>query len=220
MSTDTLEIHYYSDVLCIWAWIAQRRIDELQQHFGERIAIKQHAIDVFGSSHEKIQRQWKDKGLFAGFADHVSHGASNYPDAIVHPDIWHKCRPSSSANAHLFIKAAALSAGEAAAKAYELQVRKAFFCDAQDISDFSVLNQQLEQQGLNPAAAEVFINNGQAMAALMLDYQHAKQLNLQGSPSYIIDNGRQVLFGNVGYRILQANIEEHLKRPSGEASWC
>ena len=29
-----------------------------------------------------------------------------------------------------------------------------------------------------------------------------------------------VLFGNVGYRILSANIEELLKHPGAEASWC
>ena len=58
------------------------------------------------------------------------------------------------------------------------------------------------------------------MAALMADYQQAKLQSLKGSPTYIIDNGRQVLYGNVGYRVLLANIEEQLKTPANEASWC
>jgi protein-disulfide isomerase len=54
----------------------------------------------------------------------------------------------------------------------------------------------------------------------MLDYQEAKKLSLKGSPSYIIDNGRQTLYGNVGYRVLLANVEELLNNPQEEASWC
>jgi predicted DsbA family dithiol-disulfide isomerase len=27
-----LVIDYYSDILCVWAWIAQRRIEELKQN--------------------------------------------------------------------------------------------------------------------------------------------------------------------------------------------
>ncbi|MCU8085506.1 hypothetical protein [Shewanella sp. SM23] len=37
--------------------------------------------------------------------------------------------------------------------------------------------------------------------------QKSAQQNLQGSPSYIIDEGRQIFYGNVGYRVLLANIE-------------
>ncbi|MEZ5483114.1 MAG: hypothetical protein R3E73_13460 [Porticoccaceae bacterium] len=33
-----------------------------------------------------------------------------------------------------------------------------------------------------------------------------------GSPSYVINGGRQTLYGNVGYRVLRANIDELLKQ--------
>jgi len=64
------------------------------------------------------------------------------------------------------------------------------------------------------------IVDGTAMAALMRSYQEAKASGLKGSPTYIIDNGRQTLYGNVGYRVLLANIEEQLNKPTSEASWC
>jgi hypothetical protein len=35
-----------------------------------------------------------------------------------------------------------------------------------------------------------------------------------------MNGGRQILYGNVGYRILNANVEELLKHPEQEASWC
>lgn len=109
-----LVIDYYSDILCVWAWIAQRRIDELKQGFGDALEFRYRYVDL-------------------------------------------------------------------------LQAR---------------------------------IYDGSAIAALMNDYQICKLQTIKGSPSYVIDGGRQVLYGNVGYRMLHANIEELAKNPPEEASWC
>jgi hypothetical protein len=40
------------------------------------------------------------------------------------------------------------------------------------------------------------------------------------SPTLIFNEGRQRLNGNVGYRVIEANIRELLHNPSGELSWC
>ena len=46
-------------------------------------------------------------------------------------------------------------------------------------------------------------------------------MNIQGSPSFVLNEGRQKLYGNVGYRILEANIHELLRaQPADQASWC
>jgi len=70
-----------------------------------------------------------------------------------------------------------------------------------------VLFTLIEMAGLKVSLVNKILNDGTAMAELMLDYQQAKAQYLKGSPSSIIDNGRQVLYGNVGYRVLLENIE-------------
>ena len=66
-----------------------------------------------------------------------------------------------------------------------------------------------------------FIKSGRAHAALATDYKEAENSGVQGSPTFILNEGRQKLFGNVGYRIIEANIEELLRQPSADqASWC
>lgn len=215
-----LVIDYYTDVLCVWAWIAQRRIDELNNQLGDSIEIRYHYMDIFGDVHNKINTQWLEKGKFQGFAKHVLNAASDYEDAPVNAEIWQYAKPTTSATAHQYLKAVELAYDQDKSIEIALQFRKAFFVDALDIANTEVLNTLLEQAGLDIGIINNTLSDGSALAALMNNYQTAKQLALKGSPSYIIDNGRQTLFGNVGFRVLLANVEERLKRPSNEASWC
>jgi hypothetical protein len=63
--------------------------------------------------------------------------------------------------------------------------------------------------------------DGSAYAALWSDQLLREAQQIKGSPTYIIDGGRQTLFGNVGYRVIEANVKELLKPQTGEgASWC
>lgn len=218
--TDKPVVDYFSDVLCVWAWIAQRRIDQLLADFGERIELQYHYLDIFGDSHTKIQTQWDTQGLYNGFSEHVVHSAEKFEHAPVNPKIWSTVRPATSANAHLILKGAELVAGTEASKLAALNIRKAFFIEAQDIGELHTLKQILEKQGLDITAIEDSLADGRAMAALMNDYQQAKAQCLKGSPSFVLDAGRQTLYGNVGYRVLHSNVEELLYHPEEEASWC
>ena len=66
------------------------------------------------------------------------------------------------------------------------------------------------------------IDNGEAYAALRRDSQLAEQHGVMGSPTYVFNDGRQLLYGNVGYRIIEANLRELLAAPADTAapSWC
>jgi predicted DsbA family dithiol-disulfide isomerase len=210
MSTPVV-IDYYSDVLCVWAWIAQRRIDELNAALPGQVEWRFHYVDVFGDVSNKMKTQWQEKGGYSGFATHVQQAAAPYSETPVHSKLWIDVQPNTSANSHLVLKAIELNYGQEKSIELALLIRQAFFIDGQDIGQLSVLFTLLEQAGLDCEPIHYAINSGAAMAALMTDYQQAKALSLKGSPSYIIDNGRQVLYGNVGYRVLLANVEQHLK---------
>ncbi|MBU2869405.1 DsbA family protein [Colwellia sp. E2M01] len=218
--TKPLVIDYYSDVLCVWAWIAQRRIDELNEKLGDKIEFRYHYVDIFGDASHKIPNQWRDKDGFLGFAKHVQESSAPYVDAPTNSELWKTVQPKSSANPHLVLKGIAITLGENISAEMALLFRQAFFIEAKDISQLNVLFALIESAGHNVAAVKEALNDGSAIGALMADYQQAKLLIIKGSPTYIIDNGRQVLYGNVGYRVLFANIEEQLKSPTNEASWC
>lgn len=213
-------IDYYSDVLCVWAWIAQRRIDELNQKLEGKIELQYFYVDIFGDVSTKINTQWEQKRGYSGFAEYIKKSASAFDDAPINSKVWTEVKPATSANAHLVLKALEIVCDKNKSIDMALKFRTAFFRDAYDIGKLDVLYDLVEAEDLDHNKVNASIHDGSAMAALMHDYQKSKQQNVRGSPSYVIDSGRQTLYGNVGYRVLLANIEELLKNPANEASWC
>lgn len=213
-------IDYYTDMLCVWAWIAQRKIDELEAQWGDEIRLEHHCVNVFGDTQGKMARQWADRGGYEGFAQHVQDATAVHEEAPVHPELWRKVRPTTSATAHLLLKAAQITASHDAMVGLAVALRQAFFVDAVDISRLEALLPIAEACALDTDRLNDVLVSGEAMAALLSDYSTAEQRGIKGSPSWVMNDGRQILYGNVGYRILHANVEQLLHHPEQEASWC
>src|SRR6516165_1727568 len=49
-----IEISYFSDVLCVWAYISEVRIDAIKEKFGEAVRIEHHFCSVFGDTATKV----------------------------------------------------------------------------------------------------------------------------------------------------------------------
>ena len=48
-----IKIEYHSDILCVWAYVAQLRIEKLIETFGDRIEITAYVCSVFPDAREK-----------------------------------------------------------------------------------------------------------------------------------------------------------------------
>jgi len=227
-------ISYYSDVLCIWAYAAQRRLEQLVQKFGNKISIDAHFCSVFPDAWGKIEDKWKANGVFEGFNRHINEVALKFPHIDVHERLWLETRPRTSASAHLFLKAIEIIERDVVGSGPEQQpyldristraaweVRRAFFASAKDISDWKVHSEIANRLGIDYALVDEKIRSSEAVAQLAVDYNLSQKHGVEGSPTFIMNDGRQRLFGNVGYRLLEANVQELLRSPSeDEASWC
>ena len=223
---ELVPITYFSDVLCIWAYIAQLRVNAVKAAFGERVRIEPKFCTVFGATERKITATWGAENGYERFNAHLRHVAGQFPEVSISPDIWMTVRPASSTSAHVFLKAvhlveAAENCAAGAAEAATWTLRQAFFESAEDIADWKVQSRVAERLGLNPAAVRARMDDGAAFAALAEDLQEADAMRISGSPSFVLNEGRQKLYGNVGYRVLEANIQELLRAPAeDQASWC
>ncbi len=159
--SDNVKIEHYSDVLCVWAYIAQVHTTELVEQFPAQLDWHWHYLPVFGDTPNKFATQWADRGGVEGYAQHMHEVAAAFDHIEVHDDCWTKVRPASSA-----------------------------------------------------------LHDGSAYAALCHDMLKARDANIRISPTYVFNDDRQRLTGNVGYRIIEANVRELLEQPQKQQSWC
>ncbi len=214
-----ITIDYYTDMLCVWAYFGQVKVDELEREFGERIEIRHRYLPLFGCCETRIGQ---GEGGWEGYADHVLETARNFPHVEVNPRIWRAVRPASSLPVHLVLKAvqglSGLPAGTAERLAWNL--RLGFFRDLQNIADQRVLHDHLVALEIPVEAVEQEIATGRAFAALARDMERARAQGVEGSPTFLMNEGRQRLYGNVGYRAIAANVQELLERKVDIPSWC
>jgi predicted DsbA family dithiol-disulfide isomerase len=242
---EAIHIDYFSDVLCVWAYVAQIRVDELQSTFKEQIRINYHFIPVFGDAQRKLDKRWRDRGGLPAYNNHVKEVVGKFNHVNVHPDIWLKNTPHSSTACHLFLRAIKLvqdkglidpnsaannrqnkknkNSDNESGSPFEQAIcafREAFFIQAADIGDRQVQRQIAQDLGLPITKIEAEIDSGEAYAELSKDFELIQEHAVTVSPTMIFNEGRQRLNGNVGYRVIEANIRELLANPSGEQSWC
>ena len=224
---ERIRIIYFTDVLCVWAYIAQIRLNELKARFQDEIAVDHHFVSVFGNAREKLEARWRDQGGLAGYRDHVHNVAKAFPHVTVHPDIWAKVTPASSMSCHLFLHAVRLletkkiiPASEQLFEKMVWELRVRFFTQLADISDRGVQFDIARSLGLPLAAIQAHIDSGEAYAQLSGDFDLVKEHAVTVSPTMVFNEGRQRLNGNVGYRVIEANIRELLQNRPGQQSWC
>ena len=163
----------------------------------------------------------------AGYSNHVLDVVKKFDHITVHPDIWTKVTPPSSTSCHLFLHAIQLLEAKGlvdrSAQIFEKAIwafREAFFTELANVADRQVQFEIAEKLGLPIAEIQAQIDSGEAYAQLSKDFDLVKEHTVTVSPTLIFNEGRQRLNGNVGYRVIEANIRELLHNPPEEQSWC
>ena len=147
---------------------------------------------------------------------------------------WAGVIPASSAMSHQFLKAVQILEGESRISGDPREdldgrslfeetvwrIRLAFFRDDRDVSTLDALMSIADAMSLPTDELGAKLENGEAMAAMCRDAELRDQYRVEGSPTYVLNEGRQKLYGNVGYKIIEANVQEVLNRPEAPATWC
>ena len=181
-----------------------------------------------------METGWGDRGGAAGYSRHVQKMAVRFDHIDIHPEIWTSNVPTTSVSCHLFLKAIQLleKHGEVSAAPEERfdgksvfeeavwRCRLGFFRDLQDIADREIQEAMASDMALPLAAIRRQIDSGAAHAALCADFDAKDRQLVEGSPTFVLNEGRQKLYSNVGYRMVEASINELLADPGDQASWC
>jgi len=213
----------FTDVLCFFAYAGDIRFRKIVEDFGDQVEITHHFINIYGDVRRRLKRSGKSNSEYGAT---VREHADRFPHVQVHPDIFRKNIPTSCVPCHLFLTAVKLLEERdrlpngPAFRAVTWAMREAFFRDLVDVSRRSEQLALAERFALPVDAILEVIDSGEAFAEISHDMQVQRDLDVSVSPALVLNEGRQHLNGNVGYRVIEANIRELLTNRTTDASWC
>ena len=210
---ERIHFEYWSDPLCIWAFVSQGRLDRLLEAKRACLSPQYRVVVVFGSVPWRFRDgNWKKAGP-QGRARTTREVAARFGFDEVDGSVWLTDPPASSWAAGAAIEAVRLAehadeteAGNCAA--YQVALRRTMFVDNRNVARRTVQLEVAEGMGLPRESIERRLDDGTALAQLAEDQRRKDEQNIHGSPTYVFDEGRAVLYGNFAEGILHSAVDE------------
>ncbi|MCL2724447.1 MAG: hypothetical protein FWD69_08420 [Polyangiaceae bacterium] len=206
-----LKFSYWSDPLCIWALIGQPKLDRVLGEFGDRVCVDYRIVPVFGSIPWRFARgSWAKEGV-EGRVIATRRVAEQGGRSDISGECWRCAAPATS-----WAPAAAVKAvfalgdglGDRAGPAYQRALRERFFVREQNIGLRKIQLEVVEEMKLPRAPVEARLDDGSALSLVCEDHAEKERIHIKGSPSFVFDEGRVMLYGNFDEGILYKTVEE------------
>jgi predicted DsbA family dithiol-disulfide isomerase len=213
-TTPPTSILCFTDVLCGFCYLADARFEQLQADFGSQVQLSFHFMSAFGDVRRRLDRSGKSDRAYGAMVREI---LGRYDHVAVHPNVFHKDLPASSTPAHLYLRAVMLLEDEGAldlgsgGSAFERmmrEIRLAFFRDSRNVSKRRVLDEIAEELEIPRGPVARVIDDGRAFAELAHDAELQRKHDVKMTPTLVLDDGRTLLSGNVGYGTIEANVRE------------
>ena len=212
VSDDPLHFTYWSDPLCVWAFVAQPVLEKLLEHLGSAGEVEYRVVPVFGSVPWRFSRGAWSAGGVSGRVAKTAEIARQFGRTDVTGEIWRHDPPASSWSPALAIKAAfrlerngRVEPGCAAR--FQWRIREAFFVENRNVARRQVQLDLARACDIPIDALCEPMDDGTAMADLWEDHQDKETSKVQGSPTFAFDGGRTMLYGNVPTDVLWATVD-------------
>jgi len=218
-----LRFSYWSDPLCVWALVAQQKLDRVLTELGAQVEVDYRVVPVFGSVRQRFaEGPWAKEGIEGRIAA-TRRIAEQGGRPEVTGECWRRAMPSTS-----WAPAAAIKAvfaledgrGDESGASYQRALRERFFVGEENIALRRVQLEVAEELDLSRASIEASLDDGSALASVFEDYAEKERLRIQGSPTYVFEGGRTIPHGNFGYGILRTTVEELLRGAGPGGSAC
>ncbi|MGZ3450857.1 MAG: DsbA family oxidoreductase [Polyangiales bacterium] len=220
-----LKFGYWSDPLCIWALVAQPKLDRVLAELGEKVFVEHRIVPVFGSVTWRFtEGPWAKEGVEGRIAA-TRKIAEKAGRTDVSGECWSKAMPASSWAPAAAVKAVFALERENAVEhgsgaEYQRVLRERFFVSERNTALRSVQLEVAEELKLPREAIASRLDDGSGLARVWEDHLEKERLKIQGSPTYVFDGGRAMLYGNFEYGILRSTVEELVRGIEPGRSAC
>ena len=220
-----IEFEYWSDPLCVWALVAQPKLEAVLHKHGDLLAPRYRVVPVFGSIPQRFATgSWAERGP-EGLAEATRRVAHQHGLQDVDGGCWLSDCPTSSwsAGAALCAVLGMVEDGTITLKVaerYQWRMRERFFLENQNIARRRVQLELAEEVDVPRHVLEDRLDDGTGTRLLWEDHMLRESLGLRGSPTFVFDGGRAMLYGNFSEAVLHATVEELVKGLIAGGSAC
>lgn len=187
-----MKIEIWSDILCPFCYIGKRHLEAALKDFSgkDNVEIQWRSFQL---DPEQETRPGMD--VFSYLAERK--GISKAQSEAMHTQVtqmaaragleyhFEKAVVANSFDAHRLLQYAKT---QGQGDAMKERLLAAYFCEGQNIADFTVLADLAKDAGLDRAAALAVLNNHEEYAqAVRADIQEAQALGISGVPFFVID---------------------------------
>ncbi|MCC6991584.1 MAG: DsbA family oxidoreductase [Acidobacteria bacterium] len=192
-----MTVEIYSDVVCPWCYIGERR-------FARALAAFPHAADVDvvfrpfqldpGAPRDAVPTvahlEHRFGGRVGGMLARVSHAAQGEGIAMA----WDTALFANTRTAHRLLNLARQEYGHATQRALADRLFALTFTEGGNIADGDQLADAAVSVGMPRDRVRAYLASGEGAAALDTEFQHARDLGITAVPTFVID-GQYVVQG-------------------------
>lgn len=225
-ATKTMKIEIYSDIVCPWCYIGERRLERALAALptGERIEVvfRPYQLDPDAPQTAVPLMQHLERrfgGRKDGMLDAVSHAAQGEGISIA----WDRALSSNTRTAHRLLQWAVREGGPDVQRKLVAELFALHFTHGGNVADVEQLAAAAASVGLDAGHARAYLASNEGVRELEAESDKARELGITSVPTFVID-GRYAIQGaqptSTFIRILEQVLSTDTSSDGASADSC
>ena len=194
---ETMKIEIYSDIVCPWCYIGERRLDRalaiLPSHERIQIVFRPYQLDPNAPETVVPLTQYLERrfgGRKDGMLDAVNHAAEGEGITIA----WDRALSANTRTAHRLLQRALRESGPEVQQKLAAELFALHFTRGGNVADVQQLAAAAASVGLDAERAGAYLASEEGIRELDSEFDKARELGISSVPTFVID-GRYAIQG-------------------------
>ncbi len=192
-----MKIDVYSDVVCPWCYIGERRLDAALQQFAgaERVEVtfRPYQLDPGAGDEAAPLRPYLEKRYGPRAAAMLRHVSSAAAAEGITMD-WDAALSGNTRTAHRLLRLAQVEYGADTQRALAERLFGLHFTRGGDILDAAQLTEEAVATGMDRARVEAYLASDEGATELADEFEQARKLGITAVPTFVF-NGKYLVQG-------------------------
>jgi predicted DsbA family dithiol-disulfide isomerase len=187
MTGQPLSVDLFSDIVCPWCYIGERRFEEARAQVGSAIPVevryRPFQLDPAAPTEARPLNDYL-QGRFGAAAERMKQNVSNAAASVGITIDWKRALAVNTRNAHRLMRLAR-EESHASQRALLEALFAAHFTHGVDISDPAELARMAEESGMDGNRTRAWLESDAGELELRQEIEEAQALGIQGVPAFV-----------------------------------